>query len=80
MKIKCIWFKATGKYYTDGEGEIDDKAVEAFQSGRGIGAFHLAMIVEGRNLPGLSGRFTDLACTVIGDDFCHHFQAGQFDR
>lgn len=85
MKITCYWFKASGKYYTTGKGELEKAAWDHyFTVGNTFSRLEALQIAlqkaGGGTLPGLSGVSTDLALTLINHDaFPHHFQAGSFD-
>ena len=85
MKIKCIWFKDSGKYYTEGEGEMelvawDHYFTSALPKADRLAAFHIALQKAGHGtLPGLNVRNTELALTILGP-YPHHFQAGNFER
>ena len=81
MIVKYVWYNASGKYYTDGETEIADVALERYKRTDDLSSFHIALLRQTEKLPGLSVAFTDLALELkIGEETIYEFPAGTFDR
>lgn len=81
MIVKYVWYKASGKYYTDGETELHDSAIEHYQKTDNLSALHIALLRPEGKLPGLSVAFTDLALELkIGEETIYEFPAGTFER
>lgn len=79
MKIKCVWHKESGKYYTEGEGVLEDVAWKRYSTTQDFAALNYAMLKQNSGkLPGLNTAFTDLALTLECGDVLTVFPIGKF--